>query len=87
MTSNRVPGTDEVMLLPGAIRSTIAAWLEKLETWSDLVVLPTAIAEEMQAGELTMPSKTSLPLAHGRDAGRAQVVDRQLEQVVVAMRC
>jgi hypothetical protein len=36
---------------PGASSVRKEATLEELETWSDLVVDPTLIAEEMQAGE------------------------------------
>ena len=62
-TANRLPGTDDVILLPGASRSRMPAWLEKPEIRSSLVELPTAIAEEMQPGAPMKPSKPSLPLA------------------------
>ena len=55
------PGTAAKMLLPGASRSTSVAWLEKPETVSALVVLPTVTAVEMQPGALTSPSTPSLP--------------------------
>ena len=55
------PGTAELMLEPGASRSRICALLEKLDTVSDLVVEPTLIAVEMQAGAPMAEVRLSLP--------------------------
>ena len=48
---------------PGAKRSMIVATLEKPETMSTLLVEETAIAVEMQAGELIVLLEPSLPVA------------------------
>src|SRR4051795_13451166 len=42
--ANPPPGTDEVMLEPGAQRSSTLPEFEKLEIWSSLVVEPTVTA-------------------------------------------
>ena len=54
-----VPGTDEVMLLPGACSVSAADSLEKLEMASLSSVEPTLTAVEMQPGE-EMPSEEPL---------------------------
>ena len=55
------PGTDEVMLVPGASRSTTAALSEEAFTASALVVLPTVTAVVMQPGAPTPVLEPPLP--------------------------
>jgi len=49
-TANPPPGTDELMLEPGASRDRIDARFANEETVSLSVVEPTLTADEMQAG-------------------------------------
>src|SRR5215216_6331806 len=49
------------MLEPGASKSTADDMLEKEESWSCLVVAPTATADEMHAGVLIWLVDASLP--------------------------
>jgi hypothetical protein len=49
------------MLLPGASRDKKSALLEKEDTASDFVVLPTLTAVEIHAGEVTDVVEPSLP--------------------------
>src|SRR5918994_146744 len=64
------PGTDDLMLVPGASRSTIpdifelGAMVSRFVVMvSSVIVLPTVIALEMHAGKLTASVKPSLPEA------------------------
>ena len=49
-TANPSPGTEELMLWPGASRERMEAELENEETASDSVVEPTLTALDMHAG-------------------------------------
>ena len=55
------PGTDELIGCPGASKSRKLALFEKLETLSVLVVDPTLIADEIQAGAASALVNPSLP--------------------------
>ena len=59
--ANPPPGTDELILEPGAKRSTIDALFENDERESVFVVAPTVTASVMQPGEFTALVKPYCP--------------------------
>jgi len=61
--ANPPPGTEELMLSPGASRDKNEAELEKEETVSDFVVEPTLTALDIHAGKLMPSVKPLLPEA------------------------
>src|SRR4051812_14410719 len=61
--ANPPPGTDEVMLEPGAQRSSTLPEFEKVEIWSALVVEPTVTAVLMHPGEVTPAPDPLFPAA------------------------
>jgi hypothetical protein len=62
-TANPPPGTEELMLWPGASRERKEAELENEETASDSVVDPTLTALDMHAGAPMESVKPLLPEA------------------------
>jgi hypothetical protein len=62
-TEKPPPGTDELMEEPGARSERKDAEFEKIEMPSDLVVDPTLMAVEIQAGAFRASLNPSLPAA------------------------